>query len=159
MSKPLFTVWKQLTYKKEKKAAEKKKVHTTYRPVVSFRQSHASLPTSDSPLPAPVTSWIHYSRHRELLHSSTLNLKPVFAKILPTIDSLFFLPDRLHWLFTGTVSIGFSFFITFCWTSYPGSSCARLSWLSASFWVHVIVICCIQCFDAVGWAAGRASGL
>jgi len=25
--------------------------------------------------------------------------------------------------------------------------------------VMVIVIICLQCFDAVGWAAGRASGL
>ena len=30
--------------------------------------------------------------------------------------------------------------------------------LVESISVHV-VYCCLQCFDAVGWAAGRASGL
>jgi len=23
----------------------------------------------------------------------------------------------------------------------------------------LVIICCLQCYDAVGWAAGRASGL
>ena len=34
---------------------------------------------------------------------------------------------------------------------------------SASYYLHILTIAfsalCLQCFDAVGWAAGRASGL
>jgi len=29
----------------------------------------------------------------------------------------------------------------------------------AEFSYIVVIILCVQCFDAVGWAAGRASGL
>jgi len=30
-----------------------------------------------------------------------------------------------------------------------------------STWVNILLLCtsCLQCFDTVGWAAGRASGL
>ena len=36
---------------------------------------------------------------------------------------------------------------------------ALLSWLTYILLSFVVHMLCLQCFDAVGWAAGRASGL
>jgi len=51
------------------------------------------------------------------------------------------------------IQLGFTFLVP----AHPGSPGKR-----AVKWVCVCVLClesCLQCFDAVGWVAGRASGL
>jgi len=36
---------------------------------------------------------------------------------------------------------------------------SSLNYISVIFRFFIVCLVCLQCFDAVGWAAGRASGL
>ena len=66
--------------------------------------------------------------------------------------------DRLIWFFAWRL---FSTSPTLCYKEIQVSTeiRLRLSIFVFQFFCFPLFSCCLQCFDAVGWAAGRASGL
>jgi len=53
------------------------------------------------------------------------------------------------------IQIGFTLLVP----AYPGSPGQRAVKRACMCVINTVECYCLQCFDAVGWAAGRASGL
>ena len=65
-------------------------------------------------------------------------------------------------LFCAILSLGLLMDVYFCVRFSFFSTCQVIDWediTPAVSQLFVVVASCLQCFDAVGWAAGRASGL
>jgi len=91
--------------------------------------------------------------HSQLVLSAWFYVQEVDRLLLELASTYQLVDGRATSLFTRVIDVSIYLLPYMCFLLTIDSCCDR------HFFAFLVLSCYIQCFDAVGWAAGRASGL